>query len=94
MLGALTIGGLTDEDVILVNDTGLFMARIQIDNLTWEEIKNHEKLLVSVTPARHHIHIVFKGGGDIDWPKFDFKNVHELWFERGDHSNNFKIRMQ
>lgn len=91
---AATVGGLSDQDVILVNHTGLFIARIEIDATKIEEVKNDEKLLVSVTPTRHHVKLVFRGGGDVDWPRFDFRGIHELFFERGDHGNNFKVRIE
>jgi hypothetical protein len=86
------IGGLADTDVILVNETGLDIARLEIDARNLHEMKNHDKILVSVTPKRHHLHLVFRGGGDIDWPRFDFIGVHEIFFERD--GVGFKARFQ
>lgn len=77
-----SIGGLSDSDIILVNHTGLYIARIEIGKLRIDEVKADEKILVSVTPTRHHVRLVFRGGADVDWPRFDFRGVHEIFFER------------
>ena len=92
LIFAAVVGGLTDQDLILVNDTGLDIARILIDSRDLHEMKVHDKLLVSVTPSFHHMKLVFRGGGDIDWPRFNFQNVHEIFFERDGVS--FRARIQ
>lgn len=92
---AAVIGGLSDEDVILSNDTGLDIANVMIDSRSLHEMHPWEKILISVTPEKHHLRLIFRGGGDIDWKHFDFRGVHEIWFVRGDqHGNEFKARVQ
>ena len=76
------VGGLTDTDVILVNHTGLDIAKVEIDERNLQEMRQDEKILVSVTPLRHNLRLVFRGGGDIYWPRFEFIGVHEIFFER------------
>lgn len=96
ILAATVIGGLSDADVIFVNDTGLAVARIYIDSRIIESNPNlpqHDgKALISVTPTRHDLKVVFRGGAEIKWPKFNFQGVHELWIQRNE--NNFEIRVQ
>ena len=92
LLLASVIGGLADQDIILVNDTGLDISNVLIDSRSLHEMKFHDKLLVSVTPTRHDLKLVFRGGGDIDWRRFDFHNVHEIFFERD--GNSFRARIQ
>lgn len=92
MILAGLVGGLADTDVILVNDTGLDIASVKIDDRNLHEMKVHDKILISETPRAHHIHLLFRGGGDIDWPHFNFAGVHEIFFERD--GVGFKARFQ
>lgn len=80
---AIVWGGLGQDNVLLVNHTGLGLARVEIDKRRFETIhSNEEQILVSVTPEKHDLKLVFLGGADVDWPHFDFKGVHEIIFER------------
>lgn len=80
---AIVVGALAEDNVLLVNDTGLAVARIEIDSRKFETLhSNEEQVLVSVTPAKHHLRLVFRGGAHVDWPNFDFKGVKEIIFER------------
>lgn len=93
----MVIGGLSDADVIFVNDTGLAIARLYIDSRMIESNPNipfHDgKALISVTPTHHDLRVVFRGGAEIKWPKLNFAGVHELYIQRG-NQNNFEIRIQ
>lgn len=77
---------LTESDVVLANHTGLPIARIEIDKRHFEGIggggERTGDIFVSVTPQKHYLRIVFRGGADAVWHQFDFKNVHEIIFER------------
>lgn len=80
---AIVVGSLPEDNVLMVNHTGLAVARIEIDSRRFETINSSEdQILVSVTPAKHHLKLVFRGGADVEWPKFDFKGVKEIIFER------------
>lgn len=93
---AAVIGGLSDSDVIFVNDTGLAIARIYIDSRMIDSNPNlptHAgKALISVTPTHHDLRIVFRGGAEIKWPRFNFQGIHELFIQRDD--TNFVIRTE
>lgn len=84
LIAATVVGGLSESDVILVNNTGLYIARLEIDGKAYEAWDGGStgKILMSITPQKHHLRLVFRGGGKVDWPHFDFKNVHEIVFER------------
>jgi hypothetical protein len=76
--------GESGNNVVLVNATGLKITRIIIGERTYEdvEIQNKaDKILVNVTPKKHHLELYFRGGAHIDWPRFDFANVHEIVFD-------------
>lgn len=97
VFAATVVGGLSDADVIFVNDTGLAIARVEIDSRKLEAppatgASQINKALISVTPARHDLKVVFRGGAEVKWPKFDFRGVHEIYFQR--NQNVFEIRVQ
>lgn len=78
--------GLSTNNVLMVNETGLKIVRIQIDKRTFEEVSGKvDEILVSVTPQKHDMVIFFKGGGSVKWPAFDFEDVHEVIFYRTHH---------
>ena len=92
---AASIWGLPDHNVILVNNTGLFIARLEIDGKKfegWGEGSNHGKILMEITPKEHDLRVVFRGGASVDWPHFDFKGVHEVFFER--KQNKIEARIE
>jgi hypothetical protein len=98
ILAATIVGGLSDADVIIANETGLPIARIEIDNYKIEAtpgVPQHGggKILVSVSPTKHDLKVVFRGGAVVKWPHLDFSGVHEIYFQRG-NQNNFEIRIQ
>lgn len=67
----------------MINQTGLKIVRIEIDDRRFEEVSGKaDEILVSVTPKKHNMILVFKGGAHIDWPAFDFRGVHEIIFYR------------
>lgn len=84
LIAATVIGGLSDADVTLVNDTGLYIARIEIDGKKYEAFDDGTtgKILMTITPQKHRLKLVFRGGADVEWPAIDFKHVHEIIFER------------
>ena len=96
ILAATVIGGLSEADVIIANETGLPLARVEIDNFKIEAtpgVPQHDgKILVSVSPTKHDLKITFKGGAVVRWPHLDFNGVHEIYFQR--NQNNFEIRVQ
>lgn len=97
LIAATVIGGLSDADVILANETGLPIARIEIDSYKIERstasMRVHDgKILVSVSPTKHDLKVTFIGGAQIRWPHLDFNGVHEIFFQRNDH--NFEVRVQ
>lgn len=76
---------LHDDNIILLNKTGLVIARIQIDHRTLEGNGGApitSEVLLSVTPVKHLFRVVFRGGADVEWHDFDFKGVHEVILER------------
>lgn len=74
--------GSSGNNVVLVNATGLKIVRVIIGDRTYEDIENkQDKLLVSVTPRKHHLELIFRGGTHIDWAHFDFAHVHQITFE-------------
>ena len=84
-LFASTIGGVSENAVIFLNQTGLPIARIEIGERKLEGSAGtnvSDKILINVTPGKHHLKVVFRGGADVDWAAFDFKGVREIIFER------------
>lgn len=74
--------GESANNVLLINSTGLKIVRVIISDRTYEDIENRQdKLLVHVSPRKHHLEIVLRGGARIDWPSFDFRGVHEIIFD-------------
>lgn len=74
--------GASGNNVVLVNSTGLKIVRVIIGEKTYEDIATKaDKLLVSVSPHRHHLELIFRGGTRIDWQHFDFAGVHEIVFD-------------
>lgn len=95
VFASIVIGGLSDADVILVNDTGLPLARIEIDGRQFQDgtgLPPHNKILISATPANHHLKLIFRGGAKIEWPHLNFSGVHEIFFQR-DH-NKIEARVE
>jgi hypothetical protein len=88
------IRGHSQEDVILANDTGLPIARIEINSMHYEGSGGanvSDKILISVTPVKHNLRLIFRGGANVDWPKFDFRGVHEIIFERSGNQINAHV---
>lgn len=80
---AIVVGSLPEDHVLLVNHTGLDVARFEIDSRKFDTLHgNGEQALVTVTPTKHHLKVVFRGGADVDWPDFNFKGVREIIFVR------------
>lgn len=74
--------GSSANSVILVNATGLKIVRIIISERTYEDVETKaDKILVSVSPKKHHMELIFKGGTRIDWRNFDFAGVHKITFD-------------
>lgn len=92
--GGHMVAGQSENDVILENKTGLPIVRIQIGERTLEDGNgiSSGKILVSVSPHKHHIRVVFRGGADVNFPHFDFHGVHEITFER--IQNKIEARVQ
>lgn len=83
---AIAILGLSSNNVLMVNETGVKIVRIEIDGRKFEEVNSKvDQILIHVTPAKHDLVIFFKGGGDVRWPKFDFAGVHKVVFYRHDY---------
>ena len=83
----VAILGIGEHSVILVNHTGLKIVRIEIGDRKFEDVNNkYDEILIDVIPEKHNMRIVFRGGGHIDWTNFDFRGIHEIIFERVDHS--------
>lgn len=86
MIAALVIAtlfGISTNNVILINHTGLKVVRIEIGDKKIEEINDKlEQIVVNVTPEKHNLIVVFKGGGRMNWPNFDFHGIHQITFER------------
>lgn len=91
ILGLLVgILGLSTNNVLMVNQTGVKIVRIEIDGRKFEEVNSKvDQILINVTPTKHDMVIYFKGGGDVRWPAFDFKGVHEVVFYR---THEYEIR--
>lgn len=81
------IVGESSNNVILLNHTGLKIARVTIGERRYEDpADRQDKIFVSVTPRKHRMELLFRGGVLIDWPSFDFHNVHEIVFDlEGNH---------
>ena len=88
------IGGLHDSDVILSNETGLAVARFEIDGRTYDTLfpKGVNKALITVTPSKHNMSVTFVGGAEVKWPHFQFQGVHEIFFQRS--QNHIEARFQ
>jgi hypothetical protein len=74
--------GTSINNVILINATGLKIIRVIIADRTYEDIATKaDKILISVTPKKHHLELVFRGGSRIDWYNFDFHDIHQITFD-------------
>lgn len=74
--------GTSANSVILVNGTGLKIIRVVISGRTYEDVTyKGDKILVTVTPKKHHMELFFRGGAHIDWFNFDFRDIHQITFE-------------
>lgn len=90
---AFVVSSLTDQNVLLVNHTGLAVARFKIGERTFDTLHSNESdVLVHVTPGKHDLKIVFRGGAQVEWPHFNFKGVREVIFER--HTNQISARTE
>lgn len=94
---ALTLEAPADHNVLIVNETDLLIARIEIDEHRLERGtggvgKGVDRILIKVTPEKHHLRVVFVGGADVDWHDFDFKGVHEIAFTRS--GNKIEARVE
>jgi hypothetical protein len=93
LLSLIAIVGLGQGSVLLVNDTGLAIARIEIDSRRLETKDSSEnQVLINVTPTTHDLKLVFRGGAQVEWPHFDFKAVREIIFER--NKNKIEARAE
>lgn len=91
----VVVAGISGNDVIFTNRTGLPIARILIGDRTLQGDVGgnvHDKILVAVTPHKHHLLIIFRGGAGVDFPHFQFKGVHEIIFVR--HENKIEAHVQ
>lgn len=92
---AAVVSGLSNHDVIITNETGLTIARIEIGK-TWLEgtagANINDKILVRISPIIQHLRVVFRGGASVDWPRFNFSGVHEIILERT--KNKFDARVE
>lgn len=86
LMAASVITGISESDVILINETGLPIARIVLDGRTFDAgggtLPANDKVLITVADGKHHLKLVFRGGADIDWPDINFRGVHEIVFQR------------
>lgn len=97
ILTATVLPGLSKNDVIFTNHTGLPIARIEIgDRVLQGDIgvgtSINGRILVSVTPHVHNLRLVFRGGADVLWTRLNFKGVHEITFFRD--ANKIEARVQ
>lgn len=88
------VAGQSENDVVLENHTGLPIVRIEIGDRRLEDGGGigTGKILVSISPHRHHMRVVFRGGADVNFPHFDFHGVHEITFVR--EANKIEARIQ
>lgn len=90
---AFVVSSLVDQNVLLVNHTGLAVARFEIGERKFDTLNSNEtEVLVHVSPGKHHLKVVFRGGAEAEWPHFNFKGVHEVIFER--HTNQISARTE
>lgn len=82
VLGGSYVEGSSAGNVLLVNDTGLIVARLIVGERTFESFSAKGDLLIHVQPHKYHMKIVFRGGASSDWAHFDFRGVHEVIFIR------------
>jgi hypothetical protein len=93
LLSIIGIVGLAPNTVLLVNDTGLAVARIEVDSQRFDTKDSSEnQILISITPTKHDLKLVFRGGAIVEWPHFDFKAVREIIFER--NKNQIEARAE
>jgi hypothetical protein len=95
LVSGMVIGGLSENDVIIANHTGVAIARIEIGKRKYEGSaagqNGGEKILITVIPEKHHLKAIFRGGAEVDWPNFDFRGVHEIIFEREQNKINAHV---
>lgn len=83
VIGGNVVSSLPEHNVLLVNHTGLAVARIEIGERKLDTLHSNEtEVLVHVAPGKHHLRIVFRGGANADWPHFNFRGIREVIFER------------
>lgn len=75
--------GTSSNSIILINATGLKIIRITVGDKTYEDVatQGKDKILISVTPRKHHMELFFRGGVHIDWFNFDFRDIHQITFD-------------
>lgn len=81
----IVIEGTSENDVIFTNKTGLPIARIVIGDRTLQGDSGttvNGRILVAVSPHKHHLLVVFRGGADVSWSHLNFRGIHEIIFER------------
>lgn len=81
------VQGISHNDVVFENRTGLPIFRIEIGDRTLQGdiglgTSVNGKILVSVSPKVHNLRIVFRGGADVAWHHLDFRQIHEISFYR------------
>jgi hypothetical protein len=95
LVSDMVIGGLSEDNVMIANHTGLAIARIEIGKRKYEGPTAggnvSEKILITVTPEKHHLKVIFRGGADVEWSNFDFRGVHEIIFEREHNKINAHV---
>lgn len=92
--GGYVVHGESQNDVILENKTGLPIVRIEIGERRLEDGSGIStgKILVSISPHKHHLRVVFRGGADVSFPHFEFKGVHEITFLREQNKIEAKVQ--
>lgn len=95
ILTATVLPGLSGNDVIFDNRTGLPIARLQIGERVLSGdtgLLTNGRILVNVSPHKHDLRIVFRGGADVVWTHLNFRGVHEITFMR--EANKIEARIQ
>lgn len=95
ILTATVLPGLSGNDVIFDNRTGLPIARLEVGDRVYSGeggLLTNGRILVSVTPHKHNLRIVFRGGADAVWQGLNFRGVHEITFFRD--ANRIEARVE
>lgn len=91
---AALLAGTSNNDVVFSNLTGLPIARLYVGErvLQSEGGLSNGPILVAVTPTKHTLRIVFRGGATVVWTHLDFKGVHAITFFR--QQNKIEARVE